>query len=78
MCTLCNNGEVEDERHFVTKCDKLEKERKAMKEEIGSLCDITDLTGFDLMKKLLEPECVKVTAKHLLNMLDRRRELMYE
>ena len=78
LCMLCNKGKVEDEKHFITECSKLDVERKRMKEEVQTVCDIKDLKGFELMRKLLEPECLRLTAKHLILMIERRKEIMYE
>ena len=75
---MCENGSVEDEKHFVTEWERLDDQREAMKEEVGRVCNITNLEGFEVMKKLLGPECLKITAKHSRIMLDKRKDLMYE
>ena len=42
ICPLCNE-DVEDVKHFCTKCKALEGERKVWKDSIESLCDQVDL-----------------------------------
>ena len=74
---MCNDGSVEDEMHFIFVCEKLEKERENMTDELKTICDLDTFVGIDKLKRMLEPDCLKVTANHLIVMLERRKELMY-
>ena len=70
MCRVCENGCVEDELHFINDCEKLFDERENMLYEIGSICDVSDLEGDELVKRVIQPDCLKITAKHLIIMMD--------
>ena len=45
--------------------------------EVKAIVDITRMNCNMKLKKMLSPECVKTTARHILTMFERRRELMY-
>ena len=78
VCHVCEKGCVEDEEHIITVCEKFETEQTNLKAEFGSIRDLSNLSGTDLMREMLHPDCVKVTAKHISTMLDKRKDILYE
>ncbi len=48
-----------------------------MFKKVKQICDIARMNCGDKLKRMLNPDCVKTMARHILNMFERRRELTY-
>ncbi len=79
FCRVCDDDLLESELHFLMQCDALINERSDMYRELLKRSDF-EIEGneIDQMKVLLCKPCLKITGKHLLNMFERRREILYE
>ena len=75
---VCETNVTEDEYHFLFKCKKLKPERKVMFREVKEICDIAHTNCGEKLKIMLSPEYVKTTARHILNMFEKRRTIMYQ
>ena len=79
LCQVCNNGDVEDEIHFLYKCDKLEIIRKTYVENIHKMYPY--LKKADKVKTLkicLTQEHLKEFAQWLENMVNARKDILYK
>ncbi len=77
VCRVCNGGMVEDEVHMTSECTGLDLERKAFMAEARPIVDLKEMTGIDFLHRILEPDLSKLTAKHIILMMEKRREIMY-
>ena len=62
----------------MTVFEKLEPERERLKAEVGEVRDVSNMSGTNLMKEMLHPDCVRITSKHSLTMVERRKDILYE
>ncbi len=78
-CRVCDNDLLEREMHFLMHCDALIDERSEMSRELFNRTDFA-IRGNEIsqMKDLLSKPVLRITGKHLLNMFERRREILYE
>ncbi len=77
VCKVCNGGMVEDEVHVMYECEALKDEREMLKQEALGIVDLSELKGIEFLHRILQSDMLKVTAKHLIVMMERRREIMY-
>ena len=70
---------MEDESHFLLYCEGLKQERMELFQD---LVDKTDLklggNEVQLLKSIFSKVCVKIMSKHVLNMTESRKSLLYE
>ncbi len=77
VCRVCNGGMVEDEVHLMYECEALKEERDAFKEEAKSIVNLENLHGIEFLHRILQADMLKITAKYLILLMERRREIMY-
>jgi hypothetical protein len=76
---LCNQGAIEDERHFVFNCEIYLLEQEAFLREIQSIVPDFDTLNMEEKWKILMSEiCVNKTAKYLCEIYDKRQSIMYQ
>ena len=77
-CCICKDQTLENEYHFILKCDALKDVRTnffiEFHDKIG--VDPSETEG-DLGKQLLQKDAVKISGRHLEIMYMRRRVLMF-
>ncbi len=65
--------------HFLVHCDALKDERsdlfKEAMEQGGYMIEGSEI---ELMKKLFNKRVLKIMGKHVITMMERRRNLLYE
>ena len=76
-CQVCKRDITKNEYHFLFKCKGLKTERKAMFREVKEICNISRMNCGTKLKRILNPDCVKIAAKHILSMFEKRSALMY-
>ncbi len=68
---------MEDEVHMTSVCEALETERKMFQREVKEIVDLEKIKGIAYLHRILQPDMLKLTAKHIVTMLDRRRDILY-
>ena len=68
---------MEDEVHMMYECEALKGERELFKQEAMSIVDLSQFDGINFLHRMLQSDMLKLTAKHLIVMMERRREIMY-
>ena len=77
LCLLCNNGEVEDEIHFLLFCSRYDQARQSLFEHIPDFANFNVLNTDEKLKFLVnDPMIVKQTAKFITNSFDFRSTLI--
>ena len=76
---MCDDDLLESEMHLLMHCDALIDERSDMYRELFNRTDF-EIKGNEIeqMKDLLCKPVLKISGKHLLNMFERRRKILYE
>ena len=77
FCLICNNGEVEDESHFLLFCSKFEQMRQIL---FNKIPDFESFLTLDSNEKLIflvnDPSMVKQTAKFIVEAFEFRSTLL--
>ena len=78
LCEICHSGEVEDEMHYLYRCEPLQnvRDRFDIENHLGLKLN-EDIDEFEYTKKLLA-EHLKYTAKWIEEMWRERRSLLYK
>ena len=75
---VCSEGLLENGAQFLLQCEGLKEERSALfKELIDKTGYVTEGDSMELMKKMYTGNALKITGKHIMTMLERRKELLY-
>ena len=79
LCRICNDALLEDEMHFLLQCEALVTERTALFQELIDRADY-EIEGDEsnLMQKMYRKGAIKITGKHVTEMIERRRSLLYD
>ena len=76
-CLICNNGEVEDETHFLLTCSKFEQHRQIL---FNKITDINSFLAYNASEKIKflvnDPNMVKPTAKFIVDAFEYRSTIM--
>ena len=77
ICLICNNGEVEDEIHFLLTCSRFEQLRQTL---FNQIIDINSFNAYNASEKLKflvnDPTIVKQTAKFIVDAFDYRSTII--
>ena len=77
LCLICNNGEVEDECHFLLVCNKFEQLRQVLFSRIPDLNSFRALDAINKLKFLInDPNLVKQTAIFIVGAFEYRSTLL--
>ena len=77
LCLLCNNGEVEDESHFLLACNRYDQARQILFEHIPDFDSFNILNNNDKLDFLVNnPMIVKQTSKFLTTAFDYRSTII--
>ena len=77
LCLLCNNGEVEDESHFLLACNRYDQARQILFEHIPDFDSFNILNNNEKLDFLVNnPMIVKQTSKFLTNAFDYRSTII--
>ena len=77
LCLVCNGGEVEDETHFLLRCNKYSQNRQKLFGEIPDLDNFISLNDQDKLKLLLnDPTLVKKTSKFIADSFEYRSTII--
>ena len=77
LCLLCNNGEIEDETHFLLFCSVYDQARQLLFDHIPNIDDFNTLNTDDKIKLLLnDPMMAKQTSKFITNSFDFRSTII--
>ena len=77
-CFICNEGRVEDEKHFLFECCKYDRVRQDFVNDISShVVDFRLKNDDDKLRILMSDLFIKTTAIFLKNILDVRRTTLY-
>ena len=71
-CKVSMKDVTKDEYHFIFECETLENERECMKADLAEFFNIAGMDPGSKLKRMLQQDCVKTTARHLITMFDRR------
>ena len=77
VCRVCNGNVIEDEVHMTSVCSALENERTMFKEEAKAIVNLDNFKGMEYLHRILQPDLLKLTAKHIVTMMERRRDILY-
>ena len=73
LCLICENGEVEDEAHFLLRCEAYSPERQGLFEKLSDPISFQLLPDKGKLQLLLNtPDLVKSTAQFLIDSFDKR------
>jgi len=75
-CLLCNNGEIEDEYHFLFNCSFYTNERELFVRNIN-FNNYEGLPYADKMKYLFSEDCIKIFAKYVQKCFLIRRNVIF-
>ena len=77
LCLLCNNGDIEDETHFLLFCRVYDEARQLLFDHIPDIDNFNALNTDDKLKLLLnDPTLVKQTSKFIVNSYELRSTLI--
>ena len=77
VCLICNNGEVEDESHFLLICSKFDQQRQVLFNKIPDSNSFHALDAKDKLNFLVnDPNIVKQTAKFIVDAFEFRSTLL--
>ena len=77
-CAICKDRTLENEYHFILKCDALKDLRTTYFLELHEKVGVKPSeTEGSLVKQLLVKDALKISGRHLEMMYLRRRELLY-
>ena len=77
LCTICGNGEVEDESHFLLMCTTYSQNRQILLSHTPNLEYFQTLNNNDKLKFLVnDPAIVKQTAKFIVASFELRSTLL--
>lgn len=78
ICKICNNGQVENEHHFLFYCDKYRDIRIKFYEEVCKI-HITFLHNDDVnkLKLLMDKSLVKIFSRYICNIYKVRQKLLF-
>ena len=77
LCLLCNNGDIEDETHFLLSCGIYDQARQILFDHIPDIDNFNTLNTDDKLKLLLnDPTLVKQTSKFIVNSYELRSTLI--
>jgi hypothetical protein len=78
VCTLCSNGEVEDEIHFLFRCQIYQSERTLFFNRLTDIIEnFEDLTMSEKLKIIMSENCVKYTVLFVYNIYMKRCNILY-
>ena len=78
ICVLCTKQEIEDECHFLCKCDFYYDLRKSLYESVTNRCpEFVTKSSDEKFVYLMSYEC-KLVAKYIQNAWLKRREALYQ
>ena len=77
VCKICNTNAVEDEEHFILVCSELEEVRKRHLQMMQVDEHIPSKNNIERMKYMLSHDNLKNVGIMLEEMLESRRELLY-
>ena len=73
LCLICNSGEVEDEAHFLLRCETYRVEMQHLFEKIEDPVSFALLPDKKTLQTLLnDPDFVKTTSQFIVDSFDRR------
>ena len=73
LCKMCNSGEVEDEIHFLLRCNLYAMERQALIAKLPQPDLFSILTNIEKMEILMnDPQVIKSTAQFIIDSSDKR------
>ena len=77
FCLICNNGDVEDENHFLLICSKYDQLRQILYSKIPEFNNYVVLDTNEKLKFLVNhPNMVKQTAKFIVDAFEYRSTLL--
>ena len=77
FCLICNNGDVEDEIHFLLNCQRYEQARQNLYTHIVDINSFMELSNEEKLIKLLnDASLVKQTAKFITSSFDLRSTII--
>ena len=77
VCQVCNNGETEDEIHFLLVCDRYDESRRELFRNIADLDQFLALENIEKLKLLVnDPTLVKQTAKFIVTSFELRSTIL--
>ena len=78
VCTLCSNGEVEDEIHFLFRCQIYQSKRTLFFNRLTDIIEnFEDLTMSEKLKIIMSENCVKYTVPFVYNIYVKRCNILY-
>ena len=78
FCRVCNTQEVEDEMHFLMKCEKLKDTREAtIKVKLEESRETTAMSDVEKARWLLMPANIKVMGDHIRTLFQARQDCLY-
>ncbi len=78
LCQICTDKCIEDEQHFIGSCKALSHVRNSFKERFEEVGIDVQNVNIECIGKMLQPNCIKLTAEMLTNLFEARKELMYD
>ena len=76
LCVICNNGEVEDEAHFLLRCAAYRRQRLILLDKLADTKAFLLLSDKEKLSVLLNGEFVKSTAQFIIDSFDHRSLLL--
>ena len=76
LCLVCNNGEVEDEAHFLLRCTAYTRQRSILLEKLRDQVSFMLLSDKAKLSIILNGELVKSTAQFIIDSFDQRSLLL--
>ena len=78
LCKDCNNGEIENENHFLFRCTTYTEERQRLINNIMQYdCNFINLSAAEKLKLLMSKEYLSVFATYLNDIYRHRTETLY-
>ena len=77
LCKICNNGEIEDELHFLFNCSTYEAEREFWLDNALNYCPHLHYLELNDQLKFLFSELPRSTAKFIKKCVMIRKEILY-
>ena len=77
VCLICNNGQVEDEIHFLLVCDEYGESRRKLFDCVPNIENFQGLGNIDKLELLVnDPMLVKQTAKFITEAYEHRSTII--
>ena len=79
VCKLCGKQEVEDELHFLFRCERLETIREStLSVFLSTEVEITTMNECEITQRLLDKAKIKDFTEILVQMYQARQDIMYK